>query len=99
MRKIEQQMVAAIHEGRDWGSGNTAVVQSAVIGDIETEVYLYGTLIAKRHSIGFDTAVGQPFTPYNYASFPTATTRSRLRALGVDASIRNGVAYIGNDPA
>lgn len=94
MSKIEQQMVAAIHEGRSWHSGNTAVGEPNQHG--WQGVYLHGNHIADTN--GVYSVLAKP-NRKTFRAYPTATTRSRLRALGVDASIRNGVAYIGNDPA
>jgi hypothetical protein len=92
MRKIEQQMTQAIRDGRNWHSGSTMVRQCPVVGDTETEVYLHGHLIAKRYSGGFDTAIGIPFQAVEHTlrNWPTRTTVSRLRALGIDAAIRKG---------
>lgn len=85
MRVIEKQMVAAVEEGRNWRSGNTRVRFDPVVGGSETEVYLFGNLIAKRYFIG---------SPEHYigdweitlAGYNTRTTRSRLGALLVHLS-------------
>jgi hypothetical protein len=92
MRKIEQQMTQAIRDGQNWQSGNTMVNRCDVIGDTETGVYLHGHLIAKRYSRGFDTASEAPFQviEHTFRKWPTRTTVSRLRALGIDAAIRKG---------
>lgn len=100
MRKIEQDMLNAIANQQNWKCANTSVCQSDVIGDTETEVYLHGNLIAKRYSTGFNTAWNNPFIPVveTFRRWPTTTTRSRLRALGINASIKNGEACIDDVP-
>lgn len=70
MRKIEQQMVEALNHGHDWKSGNTAVNKDG-------QVFLYGNKIAFREEgvIRRDEAT--------FLRWPTATTKSRLRAMGL----------------
>lgn len=85
-RKIEQQMLAAIRAGRSWQSGNTMVCGNAVS--------LHGHHIATILPDG--TAIPNRDT---FHRWPTSTTRSRLRALGIDVSIKRGVAMIGGKPA
>ena len=92
MRKIEQQMLQAIKAGRNWQSGNTAVVWASAgpLAPTFARVYLYGSHIASC-SVGGKTAMEVRDVVQNW---PTATTRSRLRALGINASIRNGKMFI-----
>ena len=70
MRKIEQQMLAALNKGRDWRSGNTSVTK-------EGQVFLFGNKIAFREEgvMRRDECT--------FRRWPTATTKSRLRALGL----------------
>ena len=84
MRKIEQQMVNAIQAGKSWQSGNTQVV--TVRG--ASGVYLFGQHIATVED--GDVRVN----PVSLAQYPTVTTKSRLRALGVNVSTRQGVTYL-----
>ena len=74
MRKIEEAMCAAIKAQKGWRSGNTMVTNVSGI----SHVYLFGNLIAivteKMHG------------KFTFAGRNTQTTRSRLRALGVDLS-------------
>lgn len=70
MRKIEQQMCAAIHRGINWKSGNTAVTI-----DEETNtssVFLHGNLIA--------TVTDNDMTVFD-GGWQSNTTKSRLNAL------------------
>lgn len=77
MRKIEEQMLRAISKGINWQSGNTS---TRMIDDVNIAVYLFGNEIAI-----INTETG--FTIPNVSTFykwPTKTTKSRLKALGVD---------------
>ena len=86
MRKIEKQMIEAIRSGDNWKSANTEVV----ITDDTANVYLHGHHIATVCS-AIDCTLPNRQT---FREWPTATTRSRLRALGIDASIKNFQACI-----
>jgi len=70
MRKIEQQMVEALQNGKDWQQGNTAVTSTGT-------VYLHGNRIAYRNRNG---AMEMDF--YNVSKWDTKTTRSRCNAIG-----------------
>ena len=100
MRKIERQMNAAIAVKRNWSSGNTRVRYVTLLpGDGRVEesscVFLHGNLIASVwHSSGGDVIVERDM----FRRWPTATTRSRLVALGVNASIKQGLACIDGQP-
>lgn len=76
MRQIEKTMCAAIARGRDMRCGNTAVVNNAE----GTAVYLHGHLIWQRDAKGAER--------FSLCGWNTPTTRSRLRALGVDVRQR-----------
>lgn len=91
MRKIEQQMIAAIHNHVRWSLDNTIV---SPLDDITIAVYLHGheiALINQRN--GFVMTNVDTLRRY-----PTNTTKSRLRALGVDVCTRKGVTYLNNEP-
>lgn len=88
MRKIEKDMLQAIKDRRNWQSGNTRVSAEHGPDGTVCRVWLHGNLIA---------VVGKTGTAYHartVSKWPTATTRSRLRALGIDATIRNGIMHI-----
>lgn len=74
MRKIEQGMVSAVKDRRNWKSGNTEVFVTK-LGDVC--VKLHGSTIA-AYIQGID---GYPCNAA-WEKFPTRTTASRLRALG-----------------
>lgn len=93
MRKIEQQMLKAVEEGRNWQGGNTRV--HAIVGGME--IQLHGHIIATYT----DTGGGNWSAVPNLATFrdwPTATTCSRLRALGIGAHIVKGQPCIDGKP-
>ena len=89
MRLIEQQMNIAIHAGNDWSRDNTSVVH---YGSSCVCIYLHGHNIANYNrkndtlQINLDTL----------AQWPTATTKSRLRALGVNVYTRKGITYVND---
>lgn len=89
MRKIEQQMKEAIHHHIRWSLDNTIV---SPLDDITVAVYLHGHEIALiNQRTGFVMTNVDTLRRY-----PTNTTKSRLRALGIDVSTRNGVTYLNN---
>ena len=69
MRKIEQQMIAAINNNQDWKSANTEVVcdHNGV-----SRVYLHGNKIAE---------VGDDYLTLFDGDHQTKTTKSRLNAI------------------
>jgi hypothetical protein len=73
MRKIEQQMLAAIKSGKNWKSRNTEVRHNECPMTWQTHVYLHGNLIAKLSPAGK--------WEISLAGWNTATTRSRLTAI------------------
>jgi hypothetical protein len=84
MRKIESQMVEAISERRNWKNGNTEVRKS-IKGMV---VRLFGNEIA--YVRGGNIHLNMP----TIREYPTATTKSRLKAMGVDIYSRNNETYI-----
>ena len=89
MRKIEQQMIDALRAGRAWQSGNTVVSAPDRTGRVA--VYLHGNHIA-------DWREGQAVPNLGtLANWPTATTKSRLRALGVPIEQRKGSIYVNGE--
>lgn len=89
MRKIEQQMLDAIHNRKAWQSGNTTV---SVRNDSSMSIYLHG-----NHIADVDCPTG--FTLVNQETlrrWQTPTTKSRLRALGANVTTRKGITYLNN---
>ena len=91
MRLIEQQMLAAIKDGKTWHSGNTSVFTHGSLGWCAS-VYLHGNKIA-------ETAACEAFPIVDtFRRFPTRTAASRLRALGINASVKGGLPMIDGKP-
>lgn len=86
MRKIEQQMWEAINNLEGWQGGNTTVSQT----DSGAMVYLHGHHIATVDVITGKVTVNKT----TLRDYPTNTTKSRLRALGVDVCTKNGITYL-----
>lgn len=83
MRKIEEKMLIAFKERRDWHSGNTRVVHNVFY---ETcYVFLHGSCIARKN-INNEVI-------YSFGGYNSMTTRSRLRALGCNVTVKRGVPY------
>ncbi len=89
MRLIETEMLEAIKHGRDWSKDNTRVTVEAGWRVCWADVYLHGHHIAEVHShMGQDDVV--KVNVHTLRNWPTRTTMSRLRALGVDVCTRKG---------
>ena len=70
MRKIEQQMNAAITNNVNWQSANTSVVFDSETG--ESKVYLHGNHIAD---------IGETYIRLFDGGYQSNTTKSRLNAI------------------
>ena len=82
-------MMDAIHSQKRWALANTIV---SPIDDTNVAVYLHGNEIAIVNTYS-------GFTMTNVDTlrrYPTPTTKSRLRALGVNVGTRKGVTYLDN---
>ena len=95
MRQIEKEMLAAIKYGRDWAKDNTRVVHDLDYREF-TDVYLHGHRIATvvagdylKASVRVDVDT--------LRQWPTRTTMSRLRALGVDVCTRKGEVLLNGE--
>lgn len=94
MRKIEQRMLQAIKNKENWSSDNTAVFfisaqESGTLYGSRSEIYLCGNHIA---NVWNDGALW--VNSFTFALYPTNTIKSRLRALGVNVTTKNGVTYL-----
>ena len=90
MRKIEQQMNAAIANRRSATIGNTSVN----VGTNNAAVLLHGNLIA---IVNLDTREATVEIS-TLCRWDTPTTKSRLRALGVNVYTRKGQTYVNGQP-
>jgi hypothetical protein len=99
MRKIEQQMISAIHSKVEkWMNNNTAVFyisanESGNPHGSRSEIYLHGNLIAEYWH---DAEQPLEVDTVTLSRWSTNTTKSRLRALGANVSTRKGVTYLNN---
>ena len=90
MRKIETQMIRAINGNENWSQANTMVTY--LREDDTSRVYLHGYLIATVDDFG----IARPVLS-TLIAWPTRTTMSRLRALGVDVCTRKGDVYLDGE--
>lgn len=98
MRKIEQEMIQAIHNKRDkWINNNTSVfyisaIESGNPNGARSEVFLHGNHIADYwHESG-----ALEVNERTLAQWPTPTTKSRLRALGAHVTTKKGNTFLDN---
>ena len=88
MRKVEKKMVEAIAQGRDFTLDNTHVK----IDFNTAHIFLHGNHIASVVNGG--TPIVNLDTLREY---PTPTTKSRLRALGVDVYTKQGITFVNGE--
>ena len=91
MRVIEKEMLEAIKHGRDWSKDNTRVEFAESTGG--SDVFLHGHHIATVQRNGLTLVVTKTLL-----NWPTRTTMSRLRALGVDVCTRKGEVLLAGQP-
>jgi hypothetical protein len=98
MRTIEKQIWSAIHAKKSVTLSNSRVEYLSELNEpmhsrIEyAKVYLHGHHIAS-YTYGLDRV---DYNPMTLAQWPTRTTKSRLRALGVNVYTKNGCTYVGD---
>jgi hypothetical protein len=96
MRQIETDMLEAIKHGRDWSKDNTRVEIDAGYRTYFADVYLHGNHIAEIICrMGWPDVV-KPNVG-TLMDYPTRTTMSRLRALGVDVCTRKGEVLLNGE--
>lgn len=90
MRVIEKKMLEAIINLKYFSNSNTMVKTYNGYSDI----YLHGHHIAE-----YDNSTNKVKVNINtLRNWPTNTTKSRLRALGVNVTTKKGVTYLDNQP-
>ena len=88
MRLIEKQMNQAINSKSTWSKDNTEVMYYE--GNNLSHVRLHG-----HHIAYFDHNSGEIVPNVGtLAAWPTRTTKSRLRSLGIDIYTRKGITYV-----
>lgn len=94
MRKIEENMVEAVKKRQNWKSGNTEVtVCLKPLNQIVIKVYLHGNEI---YSL-YEYEDGTQLIYFSLAGWNTVTTRSRLRALGINITQRKSVPLFNGE--
>ena len=98
MRKIEMNMNAAVMLGRDWSDANTRVERVRMDRISACDVFLHGHHIATVWNAcdGRDRWTVTTNTD-TLRAWPTRTTMSRLRALGVDVCTRKGEVLLNGE--
>ena len=95
MRQIEKEMLRAINERETKTLGNTFVRFDA--DDNVSAVFLHGNHIADFwHPLEWNAGGIEPNLD-TLAEWPTPTTKSRLRALGVNVTQKAGVVAIDGE--
>jgi hypothetical protein len=90
MRKLEQKMVEALNNSENFNGNNTTVIFDKSTN--QSSIFLHGHLIAEyNHTRCAVYANGETL-----ARYPTNTTKSRLRALGVNVYTKKGVTYLND---
>jgi hypothetical protein len=79
MRKIEQAMCLAVGQKRTWKDGNTQVIFNEDVFGEYADVFLHKNHIGTYNYMHVTFYVNHD----TLAKWPTRTTKSRLRALGV----------------
>ena len=96
MRKIERLMLATITKKKSKSFDNTCVqylceLDETMQSRIEhAKIFLHG-----HHIATYSYATDEMFhNPETLARYPTQTTKSRLRALGINVYTKNWVTYV-----
>jgi hypothetical protein len=78
MRKIEQDMIAAILGNFDWDKSNTYIFSEDIIAMRTGTVQLHGNIIAryKTHPLTEKRTI-----TFNFCGWQTVTTKSRINAI------------------
>jgi len=92
MRTIETKMLSAVYNRADWQLDNTSVRYSQA--NKISRIYLFGNHICDYQHQD-KVIIGTPLPcEYMFKLYPTRTTVSRLRALGINARVKQGIATI-----
>lgn len=94
MRIIEKEMLAAIANKEDWKKDNTEVCFNVSGSYSSSCIFLHNNLIAVFNHASRVVDVEEE----TLARFPSNTTMSRLRALGVDVKRKGGKVFLYGEP-
>jgi hypothetical protein len=98
MRKIEQQIWNLIKAKKSGTIDNSRVEYLTELNELmharieHAKIYLHGHHIA-TYTYSMDRV---DYNPVTLAQWPTKTTKSRLRALGVAVYTKKGKTYVGD---
>ena len=96
MRKIEKEMLEAIKSAEDWRQANTEVAIYNSFRVYFADIYLHDNHIAEVICrMGMDDEVR--VNVKTLQDYPTRTTMSRLRALGVNVYQSKNVVYLDEE--
>jgi hypothetical protein len=100
MHKIEDQMMMAIFQGKNWNKDDTRVECFSRSGAIDHLFFVFvnDQWIAGGAVFG-KVIIEKQFSTLVVRDDKSKVICSRLRALGFDVAVRNGVAYIDGIPA
>lgn len=87
MRQIEEKMVEAIKQEKNFSLSNTTVK----VSDGLLSVYLFGNCIYAR-------SLASGIAQFSLCGYNTVTTRSRLNAIGLNITTRRGQVYYNGQP-
>ena len=97
MRKIELDMLRAIGASVAWSKDNTRVEPTDADGMLACRVFLHGNHIADTLQIDRHGRLQVFPNRDTLAQWPTPTTKSRLRALGVNVTQKAGAVAIDGE--
>jgi hypothetical protein len=97
MRQIELDMLRAIGANKAWSKDNTRVEPTDADGMLATRVFLHGNHIADTLQIDRHGRLQVFPNRDTLAQWPTPTTKSRLRALGVNVTQKAGAVAIDGE--
>jgi len=89
MRKIEKEMNTAVRDHQNWSKANTTVY--IMPDSLRARIHLHG-----HHIATVSTSGSVEVNLETLANWPTNTTKSRLRALGVPVVTRKGRVYVND---
>ena len=103
MRVIEKEMLKAVASGKNWSKDNTSVRHASERADDFMPAFEYAVVYLHGHEIAtvYHPSTSEEYVTVNLGTlqaWPTRTTMSRLRALGVDVCTRKGVVHLHGGP-
>lgn len=99
MKAIEQEMLRAIFNNKEhWSKDNTSIEREDLPDEVSHyHVYLHGNhiaTVAHKHMRTLSVIADEN----TLQDYPTVTTKSRLRALGVNVYTKAYTTYLDGEP-